>query len=634
MKKLLIYMLIHLTLLAVGCTRDAISLEEVDTAKVVITMNVYNNSDDATRATSTDFVQAGILGSGEYIIDRLRVYVFASDGTLDKMELYDGLGTDQLIGQQIEVPKDLSKEIYFVANEPSELSSTLALVTSADELKNLSFTIADAMNRGFNAASTFSSDDFLIPMTAFYGVENAMSDLNIHVGLSRAVARVDLYLNKGDDATSRSVELNGSSVFSTGGVTRTSSLFEGDLSSVSPTQSLSVASSDVTISTDSRQRLFSFYTAERTYDYTDATTNITIEVDGLVEAGERVGTKSVTLGDGGTLTEINRNHIYQINATYNGTEIVADGFEIIDWEDVEVDGEIEGVMVAVDSEVAMDWLRNGNSYTSKTISFGSNKAISFYLPVITSSQSDPTPEYEFTLFEFEDMSAGQSYDLREIGLTNNYIFATSWIQSATIHFTSAQSGYIEFVYAPVRVSYKIQSYPIRIKSDNVTKQMKAVYDNGYIPSSMLSDDWAKRAPGGVVFAKRGEANHPVTTPEILYCDDDGYYRGEYQTTAEEASEYCAERFGDGWYAPSYSDMQEIASWFDMLGVSYRFQNNGSAEGSGELTESRYWTSSASSEYQGWYWTADFMSRDYMIEGLMERRDGSENYFVRCVMDLE
>ncbi len=618
----------------VGCKKDSY-VEQADgiTESVVITMDLYSGS-TATRSTSTYALQEGVLGDAEYIIDRLRVYVFASDGSLDQMAFYDNLNADNLVRQTIEVPKDLSKELYFVANEPTEVTTLLEGITSAEELQDIEFTMAEAMNSGFNGAATFSASDFLVPMTSKYSVLNAMADLNIYVGLVRAVARVDLYLKKSDSAASRTVELDASTALVASGVSGESNLFAGDVEASSTTYNVSTQSSAVTLYSNIYQRVFSVYTTERTYNYADASSNITIEVDGILESDVRVDSKSVTLGDAGNLTQINRNSVYQIYGSYNGTEIVADNLTIMEWEDVEVDGEIEGVTMAVDSQVAMDWLLNGNTYSSKIISFGSSKSISFYLPVAVSGVDDATPDYEFTLFEFEDMSAGKSYNLKEIALTNNYIFATSWIESATLHFTSSQSGYLEFVYTPVKVSYKLQSYPIRIKSDNVTKQMKAVYDNGYLPASLLSDDWAKRAAGGVVFAKRGEAKHPLTTPEILDRDDDGYYRGEHQITGAEGDNYCSDTFGEGWYTPSYSDMQEIASMYDMLGVSYRFQNNGSVEGSGELTESRYWTSSASSSYTGWYWTADFMSREYMIENLMERRDGAESYFVRCVMDLQ
>lgn len=626
------YILVAFALVvALSCHKDSIPTthsDEADVDTVIISMDLYGGS--SSRATAYS-LQEGVLGEAEYYVNSLRVYIFASNGSLDKMVKYDDLNANQLIGQKIEVPKDTSKEIYFVANEPEALEDKLDAATSAEELEQLNFEIAEAMNGGFNGDAKFASGEFWMPMSAKYSVGNAMADIQIYVGLTRAVARVDLYLSKGDDAASRSVELDEDTKFYVDGVSYDTSLFEGTVEEQTTLESFELASSDMTISSSTSQRVLSFYTAERTYDHTDSGSAITITVDGIVEDGKRQEAKSVTLGDE-TLSELNRDYVYRIYGTYNGTEIEAGDLEIMKWEDVEIDAEIEGVMVAVDSEVAMDWLLNGNSYACKQISFGSNKAISFYLPVIVGSGSDLS--YEFKLYEFESMEAGSSYSLKDINLTNNYIFATSWIESATIHFTSQQSGYIEFVYTPVKVNYTIQTYPIRIKSDNVTKQMKAVYDNGYLPASLLSDEWASRAPGGVLFAKRGEANHPLTTPEILYRDDDGYYRGEHSITGGEISTYCSDTFGYGWYMPSYSEMVEIAEKFDMLGVSYRFQNNGSADGLGELTESRYWTSSASSEFPCYYWTADFMSRDYMNVGLMERRDGGGSYFVRCVMDLQ
>lgn len=629
----------------VGCQSD-INVDDTlaSEGSVIITMEIYNDV-TATKAT-TYALQEGVLGGAEYVVDNLRIFVFGSDGTLEANQVFGSLAADHIIQQEIVVSKDSSKEIYFVANEPAALTTTLEAITSAEELLEIDVDIADVLNNnGFNADASFTSADFLLPMTATYSVLNAMIDLNIYVSLTRAVARVDLYLDKDSSLSSREVTLDSGTEFTVDGVTYTSSLFPTAVGAPTDLQSLKVASSDITLGAvaanrSTAQRVLSFYVAERTYDYSDdSTSEINIAIDGLEEDGTDLKTsKSVTLGDGvdSSLTQITRNYIYQIYGTYYSDvqEIVTNEFKIVDWTDVYIDAEIEGVMIAVDGEVAMDWLLNGNSYASKTISFGSNKPISFYLPVSVSSDDDNVPNYEFALYEFADMSAGKSYDLKKIALSNSYIYATTWIESATIHFTSAQTGYFEFVYCPAKVNYKIQSYPIRIKSDNVTTQMKAVYDNGYIPASSLSDDWASRAPGGVVFAKRGYAKHPLTTPEILYRDDDGYYRGEYATTGDEATNYCTETFGPDWYAPSHADMLELAELYDMFGVSYRFQNNGSAEGSGQLTESIYWSSSASASYPGEYWCADFMKRDYMNVDLMDRREGTNSYFVRCAMDLQ
>ncbi len=621
------YILIFIcTVMVCGCMNESVDNQLSESHQgITITMNINNAN---TRAASGYASGAGVLGSGEYIVDCLRIYVFGSNGELDKMEKYDNLNAAHSIYKEIEVPKDNSKELYFVANEPTELSSTLEGVTSADELKQIDLTIASAMNKGFNGAATFTYTEFMIPMSAKYNVRNAESDIHIAVALTRAVARVDLYLHKSASATSRGVELNSSTKLKAEGATTLSKLFEGDIPVVSSLQNIEIVSSDITLTTDSPQRIFSFYTAER--EYNKSVSPIKISAEGIIEEGTAIKSKSITLGDDGSLSEIKRNHVYRIYGSYNGDEIVADEIEIMEWIDVEIDAEIEGVMVAVDNEVAMDWLRNGNSFISKPISFGSNKPISIYLPVSDGSQVG----YTFKKFDFADMSAGKIYDLKSIALANNYIFETHWIESALIHFTSPQSGYLIFTYNATKVSANREFYPIRIKSDNVMKQMMAIYDNGYLPASKLSDDWSKRAAEGVVFSKRGDAKHPLLTTEVFYADSDGYYRGEHQVTAEDALRYCEDTFGEGWYMPSYADMVEIAHMFDMLGVSYRFQDNGSADGSGLLTESRYWTTSASSDDAGWYWSGDFMSRDYMNENLMELRDGTETYFVRCVMDLK
>lgn len=645
----LVFQACHKTVLEDESSSDA-------TSSAVITLSI-----STTQTQTKAVVDENVLGEAEYAIKTIRIYAFNSDeaetdpwetvedGSLDVMELIT-FSTPLVSGSayhQIDLRKDASKRLYVIVNEPSDLTATLDEITTMDALDNIDYTIAEAMNSGFVADATFSVDDFLIPMTAVDTID-ATGSKSISIGVDRAVARVDLMLDKDDAATDRVVELTSATTFTVDGTTYTSRLFVGDLSTPAEEdlKGFTVNSSTIKIPLEedynsTSQRVLSFYIAERKYSLENA---ISIVVNQLHVNGVTIELTSTITMEGADLTTIDRNTVYRIYATYKGEQeaIVADNFTIVDWEEEQVDADMSGVLVAVEPLTAMDWLRNGNSYTAANISFGSNKPIEILLPIVTGKDEDGIATYDFVEYEFDDMTSGASYDLMSLDLGDgeNYIAQTSWITGATLTFTSAQTGYITYTYSPLAINYKLQTYPVRIQSENVIKQMLAVYDNGYIPNRLLDDDWAERAPYGSVFAKRGDDGsgnlHPTITEDIFYRDDDGYYRGEVAMTAEAAQTYCQTTLGPNWYLPSKDDMHDILRGVTELGVSYRFNTTGS-ELDQDPSAALYWTSTADDDNDGYYWAGDFIRRTTTIpdeeNAYMSSENGEQLLFVRCALDL-
>lgn len=617
--------------------------------KSASTKVVDNRAADNRAVDSKAVASRGILGESEYAIQSLRIFAFDTDGKLDKVDFVSY--SNPVVGSvyhTFEVKKAPQKILYVVVNEPAGLFANVENITTQEQLKGLEFRIADNMNAGFNAAASFEADDFLIPMTAEATI-NASENTSVKIGVDRAVARVDLMLDKNSDAETTDVEITDATVFTINGVVLGSKLLAGgELSEVSASEveeSFDVVSSKLAfpleVSDNSTSaRALTFYVAERLYDTTNEDTRISIGINSLKVGGVAVNlNNTIVLGNevSHPLSQIQRNYLYQIFATYNGKEeeLVADEFLIKDWVYTEFDGDIEGVIMAVENMVVADWLRNGNSFTSPISSFGSNKPVRVFLPVsLGDNDGDGLVDYEFTEYDF-DISAGNSYDLVNLPLENSLIEEMKWIEKAVLKFTSDRTGYLEVTYTPHRTTYDLQSYPIRFKSDNVVKQMKVVYDNGYIPYEYLPPHLQLRAPGGVIFAKRGYALNPRDVEDVLVRDADGFYRGDHSLTAVEAEAYCKE-LGEMWYVPKKEDLDAMLRGVKELGTSYRLQDTGSSLGE-PLSDALFWTDTESATTAGNYWCGNFKYIPGTVTDtapLIVERNGSELNFVRCMLDLK
>lgn len=634
-----------LALLTIGCEHDTLVHEVTYSDDVILNLGI------TTKATTDN----NSIFDSEDEIKTLRVYAFNGGGQFDRMEYFDA---PQDV-YEMEVERSDDKDLYFIVNEPAGIRNELNDIKTVASLKASSCTIANFLTKnGFNGSETDPS--FSMPMSATLTGIDASQNRTLSVSVDRCVARVDLYMKMGDLYSG--VTLNESTTFEIHGVHDDVIIISGTIPTVenSDENIFTTAAASTDISKTSSTRILSFYAAERKYDH--ETTPIIIKGSKLL-ADSAEKEFSVTLGDTddaitSPLSQITRNTIYQINVTY-GVEVAVDksvNYKIIDWNTVDVDGDLSGVILAIDGVVAMDWFRNGYSYTAPVAAFGGDREIEVYIP--QSRNDNGTYNYNETpLVTLKSDSSTDVTNYNILGLTD-YDNITNWIAGANLT-TSALSGQIIFTYTPQDIPYEYETFPIKIKSQNIIKTMNVIYDNGYIPQANIptateieyledlgiGTDWIYEITNGMVVAKRGEAKHPATTEDVFYANEyiynngswqivtdpttlsttavvDFLYDGEYAMTGgEDAIDYCTKRLGENWYLPSKDMLRVVQLKGKELGTSYRFQNT---------SGTYYWSSTPDPDGSGKYYAVPMENGSTSKE---ELREISEKHYVRCFLNM-
>ncbi len=635
-----ILLLLIASLTLSGCMEQVLDGPMVDSSELVtLTVDIRSSAAVTKGGVATRLEE-------DYTIQTLRVFVVDQWGAIESNNYSErdaSWGTDGVYCS-FEVVQSPTKKLYVVVNEPQSLASTLQELQREAQLSLLSYEIAEALNNEqFIAGESIAATNLLIPMGASLEVD-ASADCRVVVDVDRVVARVDLMVDKDEVAYSTDVQFGSDTKVSVTGLYYSTSLFAprvlptpsvSELVSVDGVQlsgvtSLSLESSD----RSSAKRLLSFYIAERTYEINEqypSENRIAINIDNITVGGELITINStIVLGNyvQPYLEEINRNYVYVIYATYNGEEQaleVSAEYVIQDWEVEEVDADIEGVMLSVTNQVVMDWTRLNSSFTASDISFGSNRTIEFYVPT---SYDILSGEYEYTKCNFVAQS-GATYDLRDLsqyGIADedNYLLSVPWLTAATIAFDSYQTGRFEFTYQLGDTPNYLDAVSLQLLSGNIRKELEIIYDNGYVPGELIQANdivgcWGD-APNGIVFAKRGDALHPLTTDDVILCNSQGLYEGDITMTADEADQYCKDNLGPKWYAPNSAQLADIQRHVLELGTSYRYNNT---------AESYYWSSEIDSEDN--YWAIN------LEKGLYEPAPVSApcnlHYYVRCITNL-
>ncbi len=582
-------------LLLVGCEQDTL-YRDFDSSSDVVLLNLGIS----TKATEPD---NNSLGLAEDEINTLRVFVFDGGGYFEKQQFFNSSDARNGV-YEMEVERSDDKDLYFVVNEPSAISDDLDDVTTSAALQKVEFTIANFLNGLSNGnVSSYDSGSFSMPMSAYRTGIDATQDVTISVEATRCVARVDLYLGLGE-LDSKTIT-SGSTFTVTGICDEALVVAPLTISSTSQGDDVTVTTGEIRLESTTK-RVLSFYVAERKYDYENSP--ITISLDG--DDGF-----TITLGDEGdelssSLSQITRNYVYQITAKYANesvsTEVITD-YQIIEWDYVYPDGDMGGVILAVEGVIAMDWFRNGYSYTSPATAFGGDRDIEILLP--QERYDDGTylylSDYGSTSILLSSTSSFSNLNL--LGYTTYDNQSTlGWLTSARMT-ASSYVGYATFTYEPKDIPYENETFPIRFKSENVIKTMKVVYDNGYISQEFIPDetvqalltsqygigfDWIEGVTNGLIFAKRGEYLHPATTEDVFYAEYDGgiyYYTNEATVTYNSADQtiayndtngntvtsdpldYC-KQIGSEWYLPPVDMLRMVQLKGQELGTSYRFEN--------------------------------------------------------------
>lgn len=181
--------------LLAGCS----SPEELSTQPV--SGDLYITIDPSTYASSND------LNACESKIEKLRVFVFNSDGSFDNM-----ISTTTL-PVKVRVSAGSNKRVIAVANEPAAATGYLAAANTVNGVQQVMYDLSDYLpietgssdalyygNLGTNV--TAASTGYTLPM---YGEATGVnvtyantegSPIGVSVSLSRCVARIDIYIRK------------------------------------------------------------------------------------------------------------------------------------------------------------------------------------------------------------------------------------------------------------------------------------------------------------------------------------------------------------------------------------------------------------------------------------------------------
>ena len=312
---------------------------------------------------------------------------------------------------------------------------------------------------------------------------------------------------------------------------------------------------------------------------------------------------------------------------------------IKDWGDINVDGDIHGGDLKVPAEVLMDWARFDMSFDSGDIPYSGVSEVQIFLGESTTPLT-LTPEAE--------------------NILHNYGRGCPWLRASVTPNADGKTGHFNFSYKVDATADKLP-FKIRFVSDNITRVMSVVYDNGYMPESLMSGALAYTyfevtgtgsaiptgrqdrngwAVGGFHLARRGNAIDPFTSdapagsdtrfkwqldivsvPNYPVADKFKFNKGISQTnflvashtTNHPAAKYCR-GMGSSYYLPSISELKWIYDRARVyLGASYTFSSI------------YYW---GATEYSGaGSWFASFDS------GGVNPNDKASGVLVRCVWDL-
>lgn len=144
------------------------------------------------------------LNTSEDVIRKCRVYIFDASGKLDRMQLFEG--SEIATGMNMRAKVGTGKKFCIVVNEVEspQVKDALDGVDSPEALQDVVFALADyvPLDRSVTGDDLAGSDaGYVLPMYGESTVTVTADDINqVSVELRRAVARVDIYLRREEDA--------------------------------------------------------------------------------------------------------------------------------------------------------------------------------------------------------------------------------------------------------------------------------------------------------------------------------------------------------------------------------------------------------------------------------------------------
>ncbi len=273
------------------------------------------------------------------------------------------------------------------------------------------------------------------------------------------------------------------------------------------------------------------------------------------------------------------NKIYRVMATL-GKQTTDVTLDILDWNDVSVNGDIYGGELAVSqNKIAMDWWNLGESF-STTLS-------------VTASEN-----IEFVGYQYGTGAITSALDAN----------AAKWLTVAGVTSNTDKTENITLTYNLDNTTGKEPVY-MWFRAGNIKKRVEIVYDNGYITRDMLvAQGWTNAPSKGIHVNKTGlvyptgtsssetDIQWAAVTTSVPASQHFGY--GMANTDAiiaalgsDATAANACRALGREWYLPSKDELSEaVYPYKDYMGSSYAF------------TSYDYWSSTelSSSTSNAWY----------------------------------
>lgn len=289
-----------------------------------------------TRATSSTDALSHSLD--EYRILRVRVLVFESDGSINANH-YDDVQTPDLesyTSEYFTVSKLGGKKICVVVNESASLSGQLSHVMDYAELKELTCQLTDYVPYGNLLLMT---GDYCLPMYGEVdGVNVPLTYNDVELGVTRCVARVDLYMA----STAALTELDDTSLFSVENVGESGYLLpEKSMTATGSYPSKPLSDMERTLNgldavsrpvPNEEDLYLSFYMPEKQFTKDDDDVILHLYNIMFPKASESRDYSIKLEADKTAPGKIERNKVYQIYAKVDGPDLMENDIIVKSWE--------------------------------------------------------------------------------------------------------------------------------------------------------------------------------------------------------------------------------------------------------------------------------------------------------------
>lgn len=293
------------------------------------------------------------LGDAEYAIKKVRLYAFDRK-KLDTMIYRELKSLAELDTIRVHVKRSSNKTLYVIVNEPDGMYEKLNQISDPSELTDIQYRLTDYMagNKvAYNAdeVKSFGWESFSLPMFGMAEkintIQQTVGDIEVDVPITRAPARVDVYLQR--ESTEAEVRVDASTTLSLLNTCATGYILPGNLVSDSLFNESDVVAGPTAQTVDPRTEgynaaklFFTFYTPE--HDYSSAGKTLGFLLKGVAIQNESGTSRkdfeiALTNPDGTPVGIIQRNCIYRVYATFvsigDGKFLLRPDITITEWED-------------------------------------------------------------------------------------------------------------------------------------------------------------------------------------------------------------------------------------------------------------------------------------------------------------